>query len=194
MLTPLQLITKFYSKETDVRRILVQHSTQVAARALRISAAHPELCLDVDVLYFGGMLHDIGIGHCDAPGIGCYGQQPYLLHGPIGAQMLREEAVLLCDKGRESEATLLYRVARICERHTGTGLRRNDFKQLNLPIPDTDLLPQTLEEEVICYADKFYSKSHLERERTIEQTAASMERFGKHHREQFIQWAQRFEK
>jgi uncharacterized protein len=46
---------------------------------------------------------------------------------------------------------------------------------------------------VICYADKFYSKSHLERERTVEQTAKSLEKFGAAGVEIFLNWAQRFE-
>lgn len=31
-----------------------------------------------------------------------------------------------------------------------------------------DFLPETMEEKLICYADKFYSKTHLECEKSIE--------------------------
>lgn len=38
--------------------------------------------------------------------------------------------------------------------------------------------PETIEEKLICYADKFYSKTHLDREKTIEQAERSLARFG----------------
>ena len=62
-----------------------------------------------------------------------------------------------------------------------------------LALPHRDFRPETLEEQAICYADKFYSKSHLERERTVEQTAKSLEKFGAAGVEIFLNWAQRFE-
>ena len=60
-------------------------------------------------------------------------------------------------------------------------------------MPDQDLLPETIEEQIICYADKFYSKSHLERERSIAQTIASLEKFGDAGLEKFRRWAELFE-
>lgn len=38
--------------------------------------------------------------------------------------------------------------------------------------------PETIEEKLICYADKFYSKTHLDREKTIEQAERSLAKFG----------------
>ena len=35
-----------------------------------------------------------------------------------------------------------------------------------------------IEEKLICYADKFYSKTHLDREKTIEQAERSLAKFG----------------
>mgnify|MGYP004420939777 CR=1 FL=1 len=51
-------------------------------------------------------------------------------------------------------------IARVCERHTGTGLTDEVIKQRQLPLPAGDYRPETLEEQLICYADKFYSKRH----------------------------------
>lgn len=87
----------------------------------------------------------------------------------------------------------LENIARVCERHTGTGLTVENIRQQHLPLPEQDFRPETLEEQVICYADKFYSKSHPERERTIEQTAKSLEKFGVEGVKIFLSWAQRFE-
>lgn len=84
-------------------------------------------------------------------------------------------------------------IARVCERHTGTGLTIENIRQQQLPIPEGDYRPESLEEKVICYADKFYSKSHPERERTIEQTAKSLEKFGAEGVRIFLDWAALFE-
>ena len=68
--------------------------------------------------------------------------------------------------------------ARVCERHTGAGLTADDIIRQQLPLPHMDLLPETLEEKLICYADKFYSKTRLEKEKSFEQALASMRKFG----------------
>jgi len=104
-----------------------------------------------------------------------------LLHdiGIIGAEMLRREG--------------LERHARVCERHTGTGLTIHDITTQNLPLPHMDLVPENIEEQIICYADKFYSKSHPEREKTIEQAARSLEKFGTEGVERFRRWAEKFD-
>ncbi len=159
------IIDKYYPADNELRRLLLHHSRQVARRCQLIAQRHPDLHLDTAFLEEAAMLHDIGIRWCDAPSIYCYGTEPYLRHGPIGGEVLRRE-------GYE-------RHARVCERHTGTGL--------------PGLEPQTIEEQVVCYADKFYSKSHPDRERTVEQTAQSLEKFGHEGVEKFLRWAERFE-
>ena len=61
------------------------------------------------------------------------------------------------------------------------------------PIPAQDFLPETLEERLICYADKFYSKSHLDRVKTPEQAERSLSKFGQEGVARFRQWRQLFE-
>ena len=90
--------------------------------------------------------------------------------------------------GQEAES-----IARVCERHTGAGLTEKDIVGQDLPLPHQDFLPETIAEQVICYADKFYSKSHLEREKTVEQAARSLAKFGSEGVERFRKWAQMFE-
>ena len=172
-------ILKYYPEDTPLRRLLVHHSEQVATRALRICDVHPELGLNREFLREAALIHDIGIFLTDAPGIHCHGTQPYLTHGVQGAALMRNE-------GRED-------LARICERHTGTGLTVENIRTQGLPLPERDLLPETMEEQVVCYADKFYSKSHPERERTVEQTAKSLEKFGEAGVKKFLAWAELFE-
>ena len=176
------VIDHFYKEDDALRHILLVHSRQVAGKALQIALRHPELQLDMDFLETAAMLHDIGIVRCDAPGIQCFGTEPYICHGRIGAEMLRS---LL---GQEAES-----IARVCERHTGAGLTEKDIVSQDLPLPHQDFLPETIAEQVICYADKFYSKSHLEREKTVEQAARSLAKFGSEGVERFRKWAQMFE-
>ena len=173
------IIDKYYPDSDDLRSLLLRHSRQVADRCLQICAHHPELSLDRQFLEESAMLHDIGIRWCDAPSICCHGSQPYLLHGQIGGELLRRE-------GWELHA-------RVAERHTGTGLRRETFLRQGLPAPETDMMPETLEEQVVCYADKFYSKSSPDRVSSVLDTARSLERFGHEGVEKFLLWAKMFE-
>ena len=85
------------------------------------------------------------------------------------------------------------RHARVCERHTGAGITIREIEAQHLPLPHQDFLPETLEEKVICYADKFYSKSHLDRVRTLEQTEKSIARYGEDGLKRFKEWEQLFE-
>jgi uncharacterized protein len=178
MSSPLEIIKRYYPEDNELRRLLVHHSTQVAAHALGVAARHPELHLDADLLYRGAMLHDIGICRTDAPGIHCHGTLPYLLHGRCGAEMMRTE-------GDEA-------IARICERHTGTGLTAEQIQQRGLPLPAGDYCPETLEEQVVCYADKFYSKSHPEGAKPLERVVASLEKFGMEGVDIFLKWHKMF--
>lgn len=198
----LALLYRYYPEDNALRRMLLHHSRQVCTRALQIVDRHPELGANRALVEAGAMLHDIGIFRTDAPGIHCHGTAHYLLHGIIGAQLLREEAELLRQKAehegstsslQEEDTSFYEALARICERHTGTGLTRQVIAQRGLPMPNQDLLPETIEEQIICYADKFYSKSHLERERSIAQTIASLEKFGDAGVEKIRCWTELFE-
>ena len=176
----IHIIEKFYGKEDSaLKRILLVHSRAVAQKALRIVDAHPEMALDRQFVEEAAMLHDIGIIRCDAPGIECFGTEPYIRHGILGAAMLRSEG--------------LERHARVCERHTGAGLSRQDIVSQNLPLPQQDYLPETLEEQLICYADKFFSKTRLEQEKTIGQAEHSLAKFGEEGLQRFRHWKQLFE-
>lgn len=204
----LALLHRYYPEDNALRRMLLHHSRQVCARALQIVERHPELGANRHLVEAGAMLHDIGIFLTDAPGIHCHGTAHYMLHGSLGAQLLRNEAEQLKEKQLQAEqlkeeklqAVQLQEelhfyeaLARICERHTGTGLTRQTIIERGLPDPQQDLLPETIEEQIICYADKFYSKSHLERERTIPQTLQSLEKFGDEGVEKFRHWTELFE-
>lgn len=204
----LALLHRYYPEDNALRRMLLHHSRQVCARALQIVERHPELGANRNLVEAGAMLHDIGIFLTDAPGIHCHGTAHYILHGSLGAQLLRNEAEQLKKEKQQAEPLkeeqlqaiqlqeelhFYEALARICERHTGTGLTRQTIIERGLPDPQKDLLPETIEEQIICYADKFYSKSHLVRERTIPQTLQSLEKFGDEGVEKFRHWTELFE-
>ena len=167
------IIYRYYPEDDELRRLLLKHSRQVADRALAIAERHLEWNLDREFLEAAAMLHDIGIIRCDAPGIHCHGTEPYLRHGPIGGEMLRQLDDASLGKDRVEA------LARVAERHTGTGLPGYE--------------PETLEEQLICYADKFYSKSSPDREKTVEQAVHSLRKFGEAGVVKFMEWAKRFE-
>lgn len=162
----IDIIDRYYGSQPQLRELLLTHSRCVAQYARLIASmyavAHADeiesgtlKAPDLDLIETGAMLHDIGILACHAPGIHCYGDAHYICHGTIGAEMLRREA----EQAGEADARLLEACARICERHTGSGLTAEDIVEQRLPLPAVDLLPETIEEKIICYADKFYSKS-----------------------------------
>lgn len=181
------IIDKYYPEEENgeqqssaLRRLLLKHSRQVADRCLAIAEKHPELQLDKTFIETAAMLHDIGIRWCHAPSILCNGTEPYIRHGLIGAELLRREG---CDEA----------FARVCERHTGTGLTRQQIERQQLPLPTEDFVPETIAEQLVCYADKFYSKSRPDRVLSIAETAQSLEKFGHEGVEKFMEWSKMFE-
>lgn len=180
-----KIIDMYYPEAGRLRDILITHSQLVMQRALAVCKAHPGLGADCGFVEGAAMLHDIGIFKCDAPGIACFGTEPYICHGIIGGKLLRE---LGKTTAHDYEA-----YARVCERHTGAGISREEIERQHLPLPLRDFLPETIEEQIICYADKFYSKSHPDREKTYEQAEHSLERFGADGLNRFRRWHQMFE-
>ena len=174
-----QIIDKYYGEGSDkLKSLLLLHSQSVARKALQIGFSHTELSLDMKFIEEAAMLHDIGIIRCNAPGIYCHGTEPYICHGRIGAEMLRGEG--------------LPRHARVCERHTGAGLTRDDIVSQQLPLPQQDFLPETMEEKLVCYADKFFSKSRPDEEKTLEQAVRSLSKCGDEGVSRFMEWHEMF--
>ncbi len=159
------LIDRYYPADTPLGRIYRSHCGKVADLAVRI-ARGLGLPLDEEQVRAAAMLHDIGIFMCDAPSIECHGTEPYICHGYLGADILRREGVA-------------EELARVAERHTGTGLTPAEIAAENLPLPsDRSYMPETLLEKLVCYADKFYSKSGAGNLKPVEKVRAQMARFG----------------
>ncbi|MDE6125840.1 MAG: HD domain-containing protein [Muribaculaceae bacterium] len=159
------VIDRHYPAGSRRRDIYMRHCRSVADKAAAI-ARDRALPLEAADIEAAAMLHDIGIFLTDAPGIDCHGTLPYLAHGYAGADLLRQEGVP-------------ERYARVAERHTGSGLTPEEIAASGLPLPaGRSYLPETLLERLVCYADKFYSKSGDMEEKPLERVRASIARFG----------------
>lgn len=161
------IISRFYQPGTTLHNVLYTHSSQVANLADQLSERliKQGIPVDSDFVYEAAMLHDIGIIKTDAPGIHCHGTEPYIRHGILGREML--------------DSIGLYRHALVCERHTGTGLTINDITSQNLPLPHRNMVPVSIEEKIVCFADKFFSKSHLgDQPKSMERVRIQMAKFG----------------
>lgn len=143
---PLLLIDKYYPEDNELKHILLKHSRSVADKALAMARKHPELNLDLQFIEEAAMLHDIGIFQTDAEGICCFGKYPYICHGYLGAELVRKEG--------------FPKHALVCERHTGAGLSLQNIIQQDLPVPHREMTPVSLEEQIICFADKFFQSSN----------------------------------
>ena len=168
MIDTAALIHQYYAAQPELEALLIRHSEQVRDRALKVLSLHPDWEAEGkvrrDFITEAAMLHDIGIIFCEAPRIHCVGPHRYIEHGFLGAELLRKEG--------------LPEHALVAERHTGTGITLEQVLREELPIPERDYCPVSLEEKIICYADKFYSKSHPDAEVTIRKIRENIWRYG----------------
>lgn len=174
----MRVIDKYYSDNPPLKDLLILHSRLVADKALKIVDAHPELGADRQFVEEAAMLHDVGIFLTDAAPIHCFGKYHYLCHGYLGADLLRKEN--------------LPRHALVAERHTGTGLTLKQIMERNLPVPHREMVPLSMEEKIVCFADKFFSKTRPEEEKTVEQAEHSLARFGEEGVLVFRDWCKLF--
>lgn len=159
-----EILHLYYEEGSALLDLLHVHSEMVARKALAVAEVSG-LDVDREFVWNAAMLHDVGIFRCDAPSIHCHGTEPYIRHGLIGGELMR--GLGYAD------------IARVCERHTGSGLTAEEIAAQGLPLPHKDFLPETIEEKLICYADKFYSKSgDPTAEKPFDRVRASMAKFG----------------
>lgn len=181
MINVQEIIDSFYRPGSFVYRLYMGHAAAVAGKALEVARKVPHLQPDLKFIEEAALLHDIGMFLTDAPSIGCFGAHPYVCHGYLGRDLLEQRG--------------MPRHALVCERHVGVGLACADIREHRLPLPERDALPQTLEEKIICYADKFFSKKNGDRHRqyTIEEVLARLASYGKDQVDRFMSFAKLFE-
>ena len=170
---PLEIIRKYYAHDSVVFPILVEHSRMVIQKSLEIAKGLKDLGPDIAFIEEAAMLHDIGIFMTNSPIIGCFGEKRYICHGYLGRELLENEGLPVH--------------ALVCERHVGVGLSAGDIDRQALPLPKRDMLPDSIEEKIICYADKFFSKKagEMHREKSLPEVRQDMLRYGEGHLRRF---------
>lgn len=178
MVDTIQIIRKYYADNLPLQALLLTHCNDVADLAMLIALKNELTDVDLNFLYEAAILHDIGIFLCDAPDIYCYGTHQYLEHGYLGAELLRKEG--------------LERHALVCERHIGVGLSKTIIIEKKLPLPHRNMLPISLEEKIICYADLFFSKSSPDKQLTLTQVRKNLAKYGAENLAIFEEWFKLF--
>jgi uncharacterized protein len=180
MVDPIKITRKYYLPESKAYYLLTHHSEMVVAKSLRIAGRMRHLDPDADFIREAAMLHDIGIFLTNEPAIGCLGEKEYICHGYLGREILDKEG--------------LPRHALVCERHLGVGLSAREIEDKNLPVPKRDMLPLSIEEQIICFADKFFSKdtAFLLHEKPLERVRKGIARFGEEKLRRFDEWVKLF--
>jgi uncharacterized protein len=181
MVDPEAVLARFYPSDSPTLALLRRHGRQVADKAMAVADRVAHLDPDRRFLFEAAMLHDVGIFQTDAPGLGCHGKSPYVCHGVLGRRLL--------------EGIGLPRHALVCERHVGTGLSAEEIRARHLPLPVRDMRPVSLEEEIICYADKFFSKNGrtAEQGRSVAEVGDLLAAYGLEQAARFQRWVHRFE-
>lgn len=174
------MIEKYYEPDSKAYRFLIHHCKLVASKALQVAERIKELKPNTKFLEEAAMLHDIGIFMTHEPRLGCYGFHPYISHGYLGREILEKEG--------------FPQHALVCERHVGIGLSVEDIESNNFRLPKRDMIPVTLEEKIICFADKFYSKKEhsLESEKSVPEIRKIITKFGNDKLKQFDEWLELF--
>ena len=160
-----EIIKKYYPPDSRAYYFLVEHGKSVASKAIELAKRIKHLEPDIDFIQEAAILHDIGIFLTNAKKIDCHGDKPYICHGYLGKELLEKE-------GYPKHAL-------VCERHVGLGLSLEEIIEQKLPIPKRDMIPLTIEEKIICLADKFFSKSNkdLSAEDTLENIRKGASKF-----------------
>ncbi len=165
-----RIIVKYLSHNPDLFDLYMTHVSMVRDRALeiarRVAESRPDIAPDLTLVEEASMLHDIGIYKTDAADIFCMGKAPYIAHGSIGREILEAEGMPLH--------------ALIAERHTGSGISLAQIIADKMPVPERDMLPISIEEKIVCFADCFYSKApgRLREEKAVADIRAGLARFG----------------
>ncbi|MBW1650044.1 MAG: HD domain-containing protein [Deltaproteobacteria bacterium] len=178
-MNPIDIIERHFEKDSFGYKIIVTHSSLVVDKAVKIAKKLFYLNCDINFIKEAAMLHDIGTYLVNAPKIGCFGKELYITHGYLGRKILDNQN--------------LPKHALVCERHVGVGLCAEYIKEKKLPLPIRDMLPVSLEEQIISYSDKFFSKSkNLFLEASLEEVRAEIARFGSNDLKRFDKWHEIF--
>lgn len=175
----IKLLRKYFP-DADAFTIILEHSRLVATKAVQTARNLDHSGVDLNFLEEAALLHDIGVCRTSAPRFHCHGTEPYIRHGIIGREILEEEG--------------FPRHALVCERHIGVGLSVADIRSQRLPLPEKEMIPLSLAEKIVCFADLFYSKNPQKcgKEKTIDEIKTGLGKFGEQKVMIFEEWLKEF--
>lgn len=175
-----QIIHKYIPPASPTYPIYLIHCSLVANKAVTIAQKLHLSTKQQTFIEEAAMLHDIGIIQTNTPDLYCYGDLPYICHLTEGRKIL------------EAEGLPLHAI--VAETHVGVGLTKEQIAAQNLPLPPRDLKPTTLEEEIISFADLFYSKNpaKLWREKSVKKVRESIAKRGEEQLAILDNWIARF--
>lgn len=167
-------ILKRHSTSERTFEIVLRHSLEVLEKSIEvIKKKNLYEQIDFELVVAGCILHDIGTFEF----LEDRNKEGYIGHGIIGREILRKEG--------------LDREALIAERHIGSGLTKEEIEQNHFSLPLQDFLPVSLEEKLVCYADKFSSKSgDID---TMESIEAEFRTYGEDSYQRFVELRNLFE-
>jgi uncharacterized protein len=176
-----QIINKYIPSDSPTYHLYVPHVTLVTAKALKIARRLGLSRAQQQFIEEAAMLHDIGIVGVQGFSRDPLCTRPYLQHAPLGRELLEAEG--------------LPQHALVAERHVGVGLTQADIRAQHLPLPVRDMVPETVEEAIISWADLFYSKhpDKLWEELPLAAIAHKVSQYGPRHIQVFQEWLARFE-
>ena len=122
---------------------VIEHCKAVAEYARKIaitirdnaSVKGDPINIDVDAVFVGALLHDIGRSKTHG-----------LSHAVTGARIARDNS-------------LDNKIVKIIERHIGAGIPKEEAIRLGLP--EKDYLPVTIEEKIVAHADNLISGNKI---------------------------------
>ncbi|MCW4035550.1 MAG: TIGR00295 family protein [Candidatus Bathyarchaeota archaeon] len=120
-------------RQAGCSKKVVEHCKAVSALAIKFAniCKNKGYPVDVDLVEVGALLHDIGRSKTHD-----------VDHAVVGVEIAES-------------LNLPASIVSIIECHIGGGIGENEAKMLGLPVKD--YLPTTMEQKIVCYADKLIS-------------------------------------
>ncbi len=144
---------------------VIKHCIAVSSLAVEIAKKiekKRKINIDLRLVEIGGLLHDLGRSKTHT-----------IKHGIEGAKILRS-----LNLSSDEDKIFIEKLARICERHIGAGIDKDEAIMLGLG--EKDYLPETIEEKIVAHADNLVDGDKVA---GIEQTIESFEKkLGKGHK------------
>ena len=112
----------------------------------------------------------------------------------VSPRITKEEAMRMgCHAFRDACENKHLKTAKWLKKTFDLSHTQEEIIEKNLPLPHRDLIPVTVEEQIIAFADKFFSKSmDVYMEKSLREVRKSISKFGKSNMDRFEEWCELF--